>query len=221
VLNLASFKEAALDILFPRRCLGCGREGDYICPACRQSLPRLNTKCPIHLEPPLAIDGIYAPFLFEGTMRRAIHELKYRQLRALSGTLAALLYEYLTENRLPGEVLVPVPLHGRRLRQRGYNQAALLAADLSRLSGQPLETGCLMRKKQSPPQAESASLVERRENVAAAFGCRPAQADRLMGKGVILIDDVATSGATLNACAAALKEAGAAAVLGLTLAREI
>jgi len=218
LLNLASLKEAALNLLFPRWCLGCGREGDYICLSCLERLPRLTATCLTHLDQPLSIDGIYAPFRFEGTIRHAIHELKYRHLRALSGTLAALMYEYLAENGLPGEVLVPVPLHGRRLRQRGYNQSALLAAGLSRLCGLPLEGGCLVRRRMAPAQAESASLNERKANVAGAFGCRNR---RLEGKKVLLIDDVATSGATLNACATALKEAGAAAVRGLTLPRDI
>jgi ComF family protein len=208
----------ALNVLFPRWCLGCGKEGSYICPSCLEKLPRLNTEVPSHLDLPLSIDAIYSPFRFEGTVRRAVHELKYRHLRDVSGALAALMNEYLVHKEIPGDLLVPVPLHPGRLRWRGYNHAALLAGHLSHFCGLPLVSGCLARKKAAAPQAESASLEERRKNVTDAFFCCNG---KISGKNVILVDDVATSGATLNACAAALKEAGAAAVYGLTIAREI
>jgi ComF family protein len=228
---MAGLKRAALDLLFPRWCLGCGREGGYICGACRLSLPVITppvcarcgrpvssgTLCPDCAEGDASIDGIRAPFLFEGVVRSAVHELKYRNLRDLAATLAYLLYEYLVQNPLPGEVLVPVPLHPRRLRERGYNQSALVARELGRLSGRPVVAGCLVRQSHTMPQVRSAGAEERRRNVASAFACRDG---RLAGRNVVLIDDVSTSGATLNAGAAALKSAGAAAVWGLVIALE-
>jgi ComF family protein len=229
---LTRIRGMALDLLFPRWCVGCGREGDFICSSCLKSLPRIvpplcpkcglpqsiANLCPSCLSWQAEIDGIRAPFRFEGVMRQAIHQLKYRNLRALAGLLASLLNEYLLANPVPGEVLVPVPLHPKRLRERGYNQSQLLAKELGRLSGLPVVDDCLTRQRHSLPQARTSSLAERRGNVADAFACRH---QRLESKSVIIIDDVATSGATLDACARALKAAGAASVWGLVLAREI
>jgi ComF family protein len=226
-----SLKRVALDLFFPRWCLGCGREGAYICVACRGSLPAITPPVCARCGRPVAgsevcdecagseaaIDGIRSPFLFEGLVRRAVHELKYNNLRDLAPALAGLLRDYLADRPLPGEVLVPVPLHPRRLRERGYNQSALVARELGRLCGWKVEEGCLVRGSHTPPQVRSAGVDERRRNVAAAFACRDG---RLAGRGVVLVDDVSTSGATLNACAAALKSAGAASVWGLVLALE-
>ncbi len=230
--QLSKFKEAALDLLFPKWCLGCGREGAYICHSCRRRLPEITPAlcpvcgksqihgqlCPSCVSQRPEIDGIRSPFRFEGLIRRAVHELKYRNLRALAQPLAGLLNEYLVKNRLPGEVLVPVPLHPRRLRQRGYNQSQLLAKELGRLARLAVVSNYLLRQRPSPPQTGTTSAAERQANVAGAFSCRD---ERLKGKQVLLIDDVATSGATLSACAAALKAAGAGSVWGLTIAREV
>jgi len=119
---------------------------------------------------------------------------------------------------VPGEVLVPVPLHNRRLRERGYNQSALLAEELSRLIHLSVVDDCLIRERHTLPQVRTPNVEERRSNVIGVFACRD---DRLHGKQVVLVDDVSTSGATLDACAMALKAAGAATVWGLVLAREI
>lgn len=163
------------------------------------------------------IDGIRAPFRFEGTVRRAVHCLKYQNLRALVRPLAGLMADYYLSTPLPGEALVPVPLHPRRLRERGYNQSALLARELGKLIGLPVVETCLTRSRYASPQARSGAVSERRANVRGAF-----IADGQLGhKKVLLVDDVSTSGATLDACAAALKLAGADQVWGLTLAREI
>ena len=151
-------------------------------------------------------------------MRQAIHQLKYRNLRTLAAPLARLLDDYLGSHPLPGEVLVPVPLHPKRLKERGYNQSALLAGELGKLTDLPVVDNRLVRQQHTPPQAKTATVEERRSNVSEAFVCR---SDELRNRQVILIDDVATSGATLNACAQALKAAGAISVWGLVMAREI
>jgi len=230
--RFSKIRGMALDLLFPRWCVGCGKEGDFICPSCLKSLPRVtpplcpkcglpqssDTLCASCLGWQAEIDGIRAPFRFDGVMRQAIHELKYRNLRALAGLLAQLLDDYLVDNPLPGEVLVPVPLHPKRLRERGYNQSYLLAKELAKLAGLPVVVDYLVRECHTSPQARTSTVGERRGNVADAFACRDR---RLEGKPVILIDDVSTSGATLDACARALKGAGAASVWGLVLAREI
>jgi ComF family protein len=151
-------------------------------------------------------------------VRKSIHELKYRGLKAISPCLAELLADYLKENCLPGEALVSVPLHPRRLRERGYNQSVLLAGELGKQIGLPVIEGCLIRVKQAQPQVRAVDVEERRRNVADAFVCGD---ERVSDKQIILIDDVCTSGATLESCAAALKRSGATSVWGLTLAREI
>ena len=136
----------------------------------------------------------------------------------MAGLFAQWLNDYLTSNPMPGEVLVAVPLHRKRLRERGYNQSNLLAQELGKLANLPVAEDCLIRERHALPQARTTTVDERRSNVAGAFSCRN---QRLKGKQVLLIDDVATSGATLDACARALKEAGATSVWGLVLAREI
>lgn len=151
-------------------------------------------------------------------MRQSIHQLKYGQLRALATPLAQLLSDYLSASPVTGEVLVPVPLHKKRLRERGYNQSVLLAKELGRLTHLPVVDDCLIRERHTPPQVRTLNVEERRSNVAGVFTCRD---DRLRDKQVLLVDDVSTSGATLDACAVALKAVGAASVWGLVLAREI
>jgi ComF family protein len=222
----------ALNLLFPQRCIGCGKEGSIFCSDCQTHLPRIMPPlCPLCGRPQssgilcpdcigwqASIRGIRSPFRFEGTVRQAVYQLKYRNLRVLVYPLAALLNDYLVKSGISGEILVPVPLHGKRLRERGYNQSALLAKKLGKLVELQVVDNCLVRRVHTPPQARTSNVEERRENVAGAFICRD---ERLKGKKVILIDDVSTSGSTLEACALALKENGAESVWGLTLAREI
>jgi len=230
-LSTEQLQRKVVDFFFPRRCVGCGKIGDFLCASCRQKLPRLLPPfcqkcgkpgssggfCPVCWGQQTNIDGIRSPFRFEGVVRQAIHELKYRNLKAISSCLAILLADYLENNLVQGEVLVPVPLYSRRLRERGYNQSSLLARELSKLTALPVIEGSLYRCKDSLPQTRTATVEERKESVKDAFACRDA---KLSSKRVLLIDDVCTSGATLEACAKALKAVGADSVWGLTLARE-
>lgn len=230
--QVAKLGGMALDLLFPQRCIGCGQEGAFICYSCLNSLPRLmpplcprcgrpqpsGILCPSCVTWPAEIDGIRSPFRFDGVMRQVIHQLKYRNLRALSTPLAQLLQHYLTTTPVPGEVLVPVPLHRKRLRERGYNQSSLLARKLGKLTNLPVVEDCLIRQRYTQPQVRTSTVAERQSNIADAFACRD---QRLRDRQVLLIDDVSTSGATLNACAIVLKAAGATSVWGLVLAREI
>ncbi len=230
--SMTIFKKAALDLLFPPYCIGCGREGNYICGFCKRELPYIyppvcticgrplsaDNQCPGCIGRQSVLDGIRAPFTFNGVIRHAVHELKYNNLRAAAPSLAAFLYEYLKGNPVPGDALVPVPVHHQRLRERGYNQSYLLARELGKHCGMPVVNDCLIRKIYIAPQARAASAADRFNNTLGAFTCID---ERLKGKQVILIDDVSTSGATLNACAAALKSAGSVTVWGLVLALEL
>lgn len=230
--QLAKLTGVALDFLFPPKCLGCGTEGNLICLACRRRLtPIVNPICPRCGRPQsseimcptctvwsASVECIRSPLRFEGLTRQIIHEFKYKNLRSLAQPLAVILKDYLLRSPLPVDVIVPVPLHPRRLRERGYNQSALLAKAISRLMNLPVTEDELKRVKYVLPQARTRSVAERQTNAKGAFKClrflKPGQA-------VLLIDDVATSGATLDACAHALKLAGSGSVYGLVLAREI
>jgi len=229
---LSRLAELTIDSFFPRRCVGCGKVGDFLCPDCRRNLPKLLPPyCPKCGRPQASaivcagcwqshtqIDGIRSAFRFDEVMRQAIHQLKYHNLKAISSCLAELLADYLQLSPLPGEAIVPVPLHPRRLRERGYNQSGLLAVELGRLTNLPVTEDSLIRVKEGRPQVRAANAKERRRNVANAFICRD---EKVSGKQIILVDDVCTSGATLESCASALKSKGAIMVWGLTLAREI
>jgi competence protein ComFC len=229
--QLANLERMALSLLFPQWCLGCRKEGEYICNSCRSSLPKIagplcpkcgrpqasGILCPDCISWNSSIDGIRSPFRFEGVIREAVHQFKYKNLRALAPTLGAMMADYLQTNPIPGEILVPVPLHPKRWRERGYNQSGLLAKELGKTAGLPVIEDGLMRQKYTPPQAKTLNVVERKKNAIGAFSCH----SDLKNKKIIVIDDVSTSGATLDACATVLKTAGADSVWGLTLAREI
>jgi ComF family protein len=153
--------------------------------------------------------------LFEGSIRQAIHRFKYERLSSLAEPFGELLAGYWRAEQLTADWLVPVPLHPTRERDRGYNQSELLAHCLSELVHVPILQHGLRRTRATAIQM-TLNAVQRRENVAGAFACTE---PRVRGKRVMIIDDVGTTGATLDACAEAVLQAGAAAVMGLTLAR--
>ena len=165
-----------------------------------------------------SLDAVRSVFIFEGIVRQAVHEFKYRNVQAASGCLAGYMSRYFLDNGLGGDMLVPVPLHERRLRERGYNQSQLLAADLSQQVSVEVNAALVKRVRNTGPQARSAGVDQRRVNMENAFVCTSEEA---AGRDIVVIDDVCTSGATLESCASALKSAGANRVLGFTLAREI
>ncbi len=220
------------DFFFPRTCIGCGKVGDFICVSCSKKMSRIlpplcrrcgrpessGAYCTECWGQKSSLDGIRSVFIFEGIVRQAVHELKYRNVQAMSGCLAGFMSLYFQEHGLSGNVLVPVPLHERRLRERGYNQSRLLAEDLSGMISMEVNAALLKRVRNTGPQARSASVYERMTNMQNTFIC---DSGEVTGGNVIIIDDVCTSGATLESCAAALKSAGAGHVLGFTLAREI
>ncbi len=188
-----------------------------ICTRCGRPIT-VGSYCSGCVRWPMQIDGIRSVLQFGGVVRKLVYDFKYHYVRALAPLLAQFLADYLKNNGMPVDVLTPVPLHRHRLRERGYNQSVLLVQELSLLTQLPVASDTLVRMINTPPQARTANIKIRRENVTGAFVC---QDKSLTGKRVLLIDDVCTTGATLNACAIILKKAGAASVWGLTVAREL
>lgn len=193
----------------PPYCLVCGRAF-----ASRAGGVRLCGRCLLRLP---CYDRARSVGLYAGSLREAVHELKYRGRTAvavpLSGLLAGCGARMLSPNQC--DVLVPVPLHVRRLRQRGFNQSAVLAQRLAHLWNIPCDVEALQRSRWTEPQTG----LDRRRRLANLRGAFAGIRARCRGKRMMLIDDVYTSGATVNECARALKAAGAARVEVLTLAR--
>jgi ComF family protein len=191
----------------PRHALAlcaCGAGGRASCPRCRRGLNPLGRG--VSLGP------------YEGALRLLVHELKYRGRRTVAARLAEELLARADARGLlaAGCVLVPVPLHPRRLRERGFNQSERLARELARRTSCRLLAGALVRRKDTPAQT-GLSAAARRANLRDAFVVR--RRAPLAGRTVVLVDDVLTTGATARACARALREAGAGEVRLLTVAR--
>src|SRR5215212_6638333 len=221
----------ALDLLYPPRCAVCGSNGSLLCDACLAGLPRtVGHRCDLCWLPvrdgiachacaahPLVLQHLRSALRYDGQVRHLVRAFKFAGQSSLAPPLAKALLETYETQGLRGDVIVPVPLTGLGKRLRGYNQAALLANELSRATGVPC-VEALSRTRSVKEQARTASAEERRRNVIGAFAVR--KRDAVAGKAVLLIDDVATTGATLDACARELLAAGASSVSALTLARE-
>jgi ComF family protein len=176
------------------------------------------TRCAVcRVLQPSPLAGIRSAALFAGPLQRALHRLKYRRDVSLADALAPIMLTTWREHNLPAGMVMPVPLSAGRLRERGYNQAGLLARGFADLARLPYADRALRRVRHTESQVHL-SAVARRENVASAFA---ADGRRVKGQIVILVDDVCTTGATLAACAEALRAAGASQVWGLTLGRAI
>jgi ComF family protein len=217
-LTLHSVADTLLGLLFPDRCASCGRGGSLFCAACRAQLRAYPPGSPTVIHPAdqaFPLDGAAVAFIFEGPLRDAMHCFKYKSIRRMAQPLAELLNAYLEQHPLPADAVIPVPLHRKRLRERGFNQSELLARRLSRQSGLPVLTEGLARGRHTQQQAHL-DMQGRQENVRDAFvWCGPtAPPDR-----VLLLDDVLTTGATIGACAQTLRAAGTREVRALALGR--
>jgi ComF family protein len=216
-----------LGLLFPSRCLACGRPGSELCAFCRERLPRLEgpvcARCGAPVAWPvercrecagrrLAFVRARAALAYTGAVPRLILSWKERGLRKLTGEAAALVAELLPRPEV--RALVPVPAQGERLLRRGFYPAGALAGELARRWELPMLE--LLERTGPPRRQRGLPLAERRQNVTRAFRSR----DRAP-LSVCLIDDVYTSGATVLACAGALRRAGARRVEVITLARAV
>ena len=212
-----------LDLALPAVCPGCGAEGPPICDRCR---PALDVRRDLPPGTPLGLpDGPPDPLLqlewcapFSGTVRRALHALKYSGERRLAGPLGTAVADRWRRAGAGGDLLVPIPVHARRRAERGYDQAELIAAAAAASLGRPW-VPALERTRATAPQYRL-DRRHRAANVDEAFVVRPASVDTVRGRWIVLVDDVVTTGATLCASADALLRAGAFAVSGITVARE-
>lgn len=212
-----------LDVLLPPACPGCGREGEALCPGCRRSMTRRLDEpagMPLGLPSaqPAGIVQLEWCAAYSGPARACVHALKYDGELRLIEPLAALMAERWRRAAVGGDVLVPVPVHAHRRRQRGFDQAELLARGVGRLLGLPV-VAALERTERTTAQHQLGRRA-RAQNVGGAFLLGRSQAARIEGCWAVLVDDVVTTGATLAGCARALYDGGAAAVSGLALARE-
>ncbi len=212
-----ALSDGVLGLLFPDRCAGCGRNGALLCAACRASI----RPYPAH-EPPVRgndalshLDGASVAYRFEGALRLAIHTLKYNHVRRMAEPLGDMLAQHLQAHPQSVDAIIPVPLHPRRLAERGFNQSELLARRLAQVSGIPLLTVGLARCRDTAHQMELDARA-RQDNVRDAFVWQHPQAPPAR---VLLLDDVLTTGATIQACAQALRAAGAQEVRAIALAR--
>ena len=233
-----------LDLFFPINCLGCGQEGQFICPACFEQMP-LNRERPLKFSSSALTDLIIASDYNHALVKQAIHRYKYDFVKGLAEPLGLLMAKQLTPyqskfgtGQAINSLLISVPLHQKRLRWRGFNQAELLAQKISQELKIPLADNILIRPKYSLPQVNIKTFLERQQNIKQAFELNPditkdspysrvlakqGRSERtvldLRHKTIILVDDVCTTRATLEECAQVLKPLQPKQIWGLVVAR--
>jgi ComF family protein len=209
-------KNTVLDLIFPPSCAGCGRVDAIWCSRCHAQLESLPVE---RLLQSLPVTAVHAELRVISTgwhtelLQTAVQALKYENLPLLAQPLGKRLASALSETGWSVDLIIPVPMHESRLSTRGYNQAALLADELGTIVGLSVETDALQRLRDTRSQV-GLSRTERLDNMAEAFHANEAQ---VRDRTILLIDDVATTGATLRGCADALYADGAALVFALTV----
>lgn len=231
-------KKFILDLLFPQFCLGCQKEGEILCAECFEKIPFYSGfLCPVcgkrDWEPRKHIACADKTFLktlivataYDGIVRKIIHAYKYKSIQSLTEPLSQLLIKTMgtgLPNRFFGFSIIPIPLHPARLKQRGFNQAELIAKKLGEFYKIPVINNALIRVKNTLPQVEVGEKEKRKENIKNAFACLPAEALAKAGfreKKILLIDDVSSTGATLEEAARVLKNSGAKEIWGIVVAK--
>jgi ComF family protein len=220
---LGSVADRALDLALPAACAGCGREGHALCDECRPALdirlsaePGVPIGLPADIPAPLLQLEWCAPFT--GTTRRALHALKYEGERRIAPYVGAAVARRWARAGAGGDVLVPVPASPDRVRDRGYDQAALIATEAGRRLGLPIL--CALERTRATTAQFDLDRTERASNLDRAFRVPELARLGMIGRWIVLVDDVVTTGATLATCAAALLDEGAAAVSAIAGARE-
>lgn len=219
----------AIDWLYPPSCASCGTSGVRLCADCIQQITPIDhlnscTRCDLpnsqyvcqdcQSQPP-SFQQLRSYGRYEGVLRKTIHHLKYHNDLPLADTLCRLLVATFQQQNWEIDLICPVPLSRARLRQRGYNQSALLAQILAWAVSIPYNDKALLRTRDTLSQV-GLNAEQRRANVRDAFR---ANANLVKDKTILVVDDIATTSATLSACADALKTAGANRVYAITLAR--
>jgi competence protein ComFC len=220
-----------LDGLYPPQFGGCGSPGVRWCSECDQKTIQIKPPiCPRCGQKTIAnglcwrcsqslpsFDTVRSWAEFSGPIRNALHRLKYKRDVGLGDVLSQKLVIYLKKLDWKIDLITPVPLGDKRLKERGYNQSALLARPLAYAMGLSYNPRALKRMRETRSQV-GLSLVQRQDNISEAFGATP---EIVKGRKVLIIDDVTTSGATLKACSDAFLEAGSERLFGLTLAQAV
>jgi competence protein ComFC len=224
-----------LDILFPKFCLCCKREGSYLCQDCLSVLEIMeNSFClcenPVRLAETgkcrkcqrRQLAGLYFAVSYKNNLvKNLIHQFKYEPyIKGLSVSLALIIithFDLIQKNFEQGDyVLIPVPLAKKRLKGRGFNQSEEIAKELSGRLGIPLFSDALLKIKSTAPQTELAK-EERLENIRGVFSVE--NAEKIKNKKILLVDDVYTTGSTMEECSRILKDSGAKEVWGVAAAR--
>ena len=234
--------EFILDMLFPKFCVNCGREGTYLCQDCFSLIDIFRQQhCPFCYPPKPTADGKTCPScqrrkylngLFCAAsydnyiVKNLINQFKYEPyVKEMSKPISFLIAAhfinlenpyFLEESRREDFILIPVPLHIKKMKQRGYNQAEEIGKEVSKLLKVPLINNVLVKIKETPSQTEL-TKEEREKNILGTFLCR--NTESVKNKKIFLIDDVFTTGSTMEECALTLKRAGAKEVWGITVAR--
>lgn len=240
--NIKSLKNAILDSLFPIFCLSCRKEGSWlcenclaqtkildfqVCPACEDTITDKGFLCHFCREARKShLDGLIAAVSYDDPVaRKMVHNFKYRFIGDISEPLAKLICRALIRNdvALP-DFIIPVPLHPKRLRWRGFNQSLSLASRLSEKLSPLMEIeilDILKRQKYNQPQMQIKNYQQRLKNMQNIFALLPdANPDLIKNKSILIVDDIATTGATLEECAKVLKSAGAKKVFAAVVARQ-
>jgi ComF family protein len=207
-----SLLETLLQLIFPDRCAACRTLGTLFCATCQA---RLEAYQPDGRTLPSSLSQVHVAYVFQSPLREVIHQLKYRKTRRIAQPLGQLLAENIAPRAREFDAVAAIPLHPRRLSERGFNQAEALAAVIAHIHKLPLITGPLARTRDTAQQAAQANAHMRAANMRDAFAWRGASPPAR----ILLVDDVYTTGATMGACADALRAAGTADVQGLALAR--
>ncbi len=216
------------DFLFPRKCLGCRQWGNYFCQTCRQLiLPLEKQICPVcqkpsnsgrthpHCQIKDSLDGLISVFPYQGAIKEAIKKLKYRFVTDLAEELIDLVTVSLPPLLPQKAFLVPIPLHPKRERWRGFNQAELLGEILAQKMGWQARSRLLFRTKHTLPQVQLKGKM-RQSNIQGVFKLKPRVK---LGSKIIIFDDVWTTGSTLKEAGEVFKKRGMKEVWGLTLVR--